>query len=140
MPQELPGLIAILSRRIVGEEDAGALAREVMDFVTRHLGRDYPWPGNVRELEQCVRNVMIRGEYHPAHMTRAGRSSPDDDLVGLIRGGSLSAEELLSRYCTHVYAQLGSYEAAARRLGLDRRTVKAKLDPELLQRLRDARE
>jgi transcriptional regulator with AAA-type ATPase domain len=139
-PQELPGLIAILSRRIVGEEDAGALAREVMDFVTRHLGRDYPWPGNVRELEQCVRNVMIRGEYHPAHMTRAGRSSPDDDLVGLIRGGSLSAEELLSRYCTHVYAQLGSYEAAARRLGLDRRTVKAKLDPELLQRLRDARE
>jgi DNA-binding NtrC family response regulator len=107
-----------------------------MDFATEHLGRDYPWPGNVRELEQCVRNVMIRGEYHPAHMTRVGQSSPDDDLAALIRSGALSAEELLSRYCTHVYAQLGSYEAAARRLGLDRRTVKAKLDPELLQRLR----
>jgi transcriptional regulator with PAS, ATPase and Fis domain len=101
-PQELPGLISILSRRIVGEEDADALAREVMNFVTRHLRRDYLWPGNVRELEQCVRNVMIRGEYHPAHMTRAGRSSPDDDLADLIRNGSLSAEELLSRYCTHV--------------------------------------
>jgi transcriptional regulator with AAA-type ATPase domain len=137
-PEELPGLISILSRRIVGEEDADALAREVMAFVTEHLGRDYPWPGNIRELEQCVRNVMIRGEYHPAHMTRVGQSSADDDLAGLIRGGSLSAEQLLRRYCTHVYAQLGSYEAAARRLGLDRRTVKAKIDPELLQRLRGA--
>jgi hypothetical protein len=35
-----------------------------------------------------------------------------------------------------VYARTGSFEAAGRRLGVDRRTVKAKIDPELLERLR----
>ena len=64
------------------------------------------------------------------------RPSDGDELAELLRRGSLSAEELLRRYCTQVYARTGSYEAAARRLGLDRRTVKAKVDPELLERLR----
>ena len=48
----------------------------------------------------------------------------------------LDADGLMSRYCTHVYARAGSYEEAARRLGIDRRTVKARVDPELLARLR----
>jgi hypothetical protein len=39
---------------------------------------------------------------------------------------------------TLVYSRTGSYEETARRLGLDRRTVKAKVDPELLGRLRGA--
>ncbi len=130
-PEELPGLISIITRRIVGEEDAAELTAEVVDFVRRHLGDAYPWPGNVRELEQCVRNVLVRGHYEPAGLERG-----DEDLAGLLRSGSLSADDLLRRYCTHVYAKTGSYEEAGRRLGLDRRTVKAKLDPELLARLR----
>jgi hypothetical protein len=40
----------------------------------------------------------------------------------------LSADELLARYAAHVYRLTGSYEAAARRIGLDRRTVKAKVE------------
>ncbi len=130
-PDELPGLVSLLARRIVGEEDAQALTREVVAFVDSHLGRDYPWPGNVRELEQCVRNVLIRGHYTPADLA----ADAADELPALLRGGALSADELLRRYCTHVYALVGSYEEAGRRLGLDRRTVKAKLDPELLARL-----
>jgi transcriptional regulator with AAA-type ATPase domain len=132
-PQELPGLISVLTRRIVGEPDAETLTREVVEFVTRELGREYPWPGNVRELEQCVRNVLIRGHYRAPEIPL---QTGDDELAELLRRGSLSAEELLRRYCTQVYAQTGSYEAAARRLGLDRRTVKARVDPELLERLR----
>jgi DNA-binding CsgD family transcriptional regulator len=42
----------------------------------------------------------------------------------------------LSRYVTVVYSRTGSYEETARRLGLDRRTVKAKVDAALLARLR----
>jgi hypothetical protein len=42
---------------------------------------------------------------------------------------------LLRRYCTLVYSQTGSYQETGRRLGLDRRTVKAKVDAELLRRL-----
>jgi transcriptional regulator with AAA-type ATPase domain len=132
-PDELPGLVSVLARRIVGEADAEVLTREVVDFVARELGPDYPWPGNVRELEQCVRNVLIRGHYQPPEIP--GRSG-GDELAALLRSGSLSADDLLRRYCTQVYAQTGSYEAAARRLGLDRRTVKARVDRELLERLR----
>ncbi len=39
----------------------------------------------------------------------------------------MTADELLSRYCTLVYRQTGSYEETARRLGIDRRTVKSKV-------------
>jgi len=42
--------------------------------------------------------------------------------------GKLTAEELLSHYCALVYERTGSYLEAARRLGLDRRTVKAKIE------------
>jgi hypothetical protein len=129
-PDELPGLISVITARIVGEEDAEELTGEVVDFVHRHLGRDYPWPGNVRELEQCVRNVLVRGHYSPAELSRG------DDVAELLRSGGLTADALLRHHCTHVYAQTGSFEEAGRRLGLDRRTVKAKLDPELLERLR----
>jgi DNA-binding CsgD family transcriptional regulator len=41
----------------------------------------------------------------------------------------MTADELLSRYCTLVYQMTGSYEETARRLNIDRRTVKAKLRP-----------
>ncbi len=51
--------------------------------------------------------------------------------------GRLSAEELLRRYCTLVYAATGSYVETARRLELDRRTVKAKVSVELLAEIRD---
>jgi hypothetical protein len=49
--------------------------------------------------------------------------------------GSLSADELLRRYCTLVYAETGSYQETGRRLGLDRRTVKDKVDANLLEQL-----
>jgi len=53
-------------------------------------------------------------------------------------GASLTAEELLRQYCTLVYAKLGSYEATAGQLGLDRRTVKSKIDRKLLAELKSS--
>ena len=133
-PDELRNLLQIISWRIVGPAESEGVADEVVTWIDRELGREYPWPGNVRELEQCVRNVLIRGEYRPAgvpHRTTA------DELCDAVVSGSLSADELLRQYTTRVYAQAGSYEEAARRLGLDRRTVKAKTDPELLERIKN---
>jgi transcriptional regulator with AAA-type ATPase domain len=132
-PQDLSNLLWVVSIRLVGEAEAESLVAEAERWIREELGADYGWPGNVRELEQCVRSVLIRREYQPA------RRAPDAtarDLFGAAEAGTLSAEELLRRYCTLVYAQTGSYEAAARRLGLDRRTVKAKVDRELLETLR----
>jgi len=132
-PDDLPQLVTVLCKRIVGPEEAESLAREVVSWIDRELGRSYGWPGNVRELEQCVRSVLVRGSYHPA--AQRGESGARD-LVELLRAGRVTADDLVRRYCTHVYAETRNYEETARRLGLDRRTVKAKVDPELLATLR----
>jgi DNA-binding NtrC family response regulator len=89
---------------------------------------DYTWPGNIRELEQCVRNVMIRREYRPAgdQVTRT-----DDRLLASLREGTLSLEALCRYYCTRVYERAGSYVETARRLKIDRRTVKKYVDTEV---------
>jgi DNA-binding NtrC family response regulator len=125
-PGELATLVLFLARRIVGEDEAVGLAREVETWIACHLGPGYAWPGNVRELEQCLRNVMIRGEYRPQELRAyaEGRAR----LARECTTGALTADELLTRYCTLVYAETQSYVETARRLGLDRRTVKARVD------------
>ncbi len=130
---ELADLTLVLARRLVGAEEASRLTDEVVAFVAREIGLDYGWPGNVRELEQCVRSVLVRGEYRPPGSADA---DADTDVAAALREGRIGAEELLRRYVTAVYARVGSYEETARRLGLDRRTVKARVDPALLERLR----
>ena len=128
---ELARLLRVLAGRIAGEDEADALARETEQFIDRNLPDDYPWPGNVRELEQCMRSVLVRGSYVPPRTSGGGGG----DLAAQLGEGTLSADDVMRRYCTLVYAKTGSYEEAARRLGIDRRTVKAKIDRELLEEL-----
>jgi len=120
-------LVVHLLRRIVGDEGP-SLANAIDTWIDEHLGADYQWPGNVRELEQCLRNVLIRGFYIPPQAGKQENRDRADQLASDMRDGALTAEEVLSQYCVLVYDQTGSYEATARRLALDRRTVKAKVD------------
>jgi hypothetical protein len=131
-PGELRNLVLFVSERVVGADEASDLADEVLACVDRDLGDDYAWPGNVRELEQCVRNVLVRKRYHPP---AAPPMSPGDELRSALDEGGVTAKELIRRYCTLVYASTRSYQEAARRLDLDRRTVKRNIDPDLLERL-----
>ena len=131
-PGTLRELVFYMARRVAGQESR-ELGREVLAWIEGNLGRDYAWPGNYRELEQCVKNVLIRRNYRPS---RTGPEDPVEELAQDVRAGRLPAETLLSRYVTLVYSRLGSYEETARQLGLDRRTVKAKVDAKLLARLR----
>ncbi len=134
-PSVLGELLLFIARRVVGE-DAEEFAAEVEAWIVQNLGRDYPWPGNIRELEQCVRNVLIRKEYRPPRP----RSRPAREAFArAASAGALTADELMRRYCTLVYAQTGNYQEAARRLQLDRRTVKSKIDERLLAQLSEAR-
>jgi DNA-binding NtrC family response regulator len=125
--------VRFLARRVAGEDEGESLAAETEAWIDAHLGPGYRWPGNVRELEQCVRNVMIRGEYRPPG---AGNPSARRRVADEVLTGALSADDLLRRYCTLVYADTGSYQETGRRLGLDRRTVREKIDPDLLAELR----
>ena len=132
-PEELHQLIMFIARREI-DEGAEELADEVIAWIDQTLGTDYAWPGNFRELEQCVRNVLIRRTYYPPKAPRT--DEPADELTRQLADGELTAEQMLSRYCTIVYARTGNYEETARRLQLDRRTVKAKIDMALLAEIR----
>jgi transcriptional regulator with AAA-type ATPase domain len=124
-PGELRTLLRAIARRVAGDEEAEAVAAEAEHWIDEHLGLDYPWPGNVRELEQCVRNLVIRGTYEPQGPTGRGARA---EFLAAVEAGALDADELLRRYCTWVYAQTGSYSETARRLGLDPRTARDRVD------------
>ncbi|MFO0005770.1 MAG: sigma-54-dependent Fis family transcriptional regulator, partial [bacterium] len=101
-----------LVRQIAGRicpDEQDQLATEVLNWISQNLPADYHWPGNIRELEQCVRNVLICGNYVPASRQRG----PSDDglpaeLQPLFRGMadlSLTADEVLQQYCRFAYRQ-----------------------------------
>lgn len=117
-PAVFGDLLLFLVRRAVGE-DAEACAAEVGDWIRGNMPANYTWPGNYRELEQCVRNVLIRRAYQPLES--------GDDFQARYQRGALTAEGVLEHYIRLVYRQTGSYEETARRVGLDRRTVKARV-------------
>jgi DNA-binding NtrC family response regulator len=127
-PDGLCELLLYMTKRAVGEE-ANQVLPEVEDWINTHLPRNYAWPGNYRELEQCVRNIVIRKSYRPAQ-TRANENASDkffDDF----REGRLKMAEVNAYYIAQIYRQTGSYEETARRVKLDRRTVKSKLQEHL---------
>ncbi|MEM1030062.1 MAG: sigma 54-interacting transcriptional regulator [Myxococcota bacterium] len=146
-PEELPQMVEALLVRMVG----GAAADQ-LDPVVAAIDRDVPigyaWPGNVRELEQCVRRVLLRGDATPTGWPD-GRPRPDASeppgslrsspppaggeagahpdrrlLLQLTEGATWPLDTLSAAYCRLVHAETGSYEAAARRLAIDWRTVK----------------
>lgn len=135
-PGAITELIRLIAERVAGA-DCKELAQEVEAWIAERLGDDYPWPGNIRELEQCVRNILVRREYWPQAAKTASDGGAPVWLAGVERG-ELTADDLVSRYCTAVYARLGSYEQTAQTLGLDRRTVRKKVDETLLARLKDS--
>jgi len=134
-PKVLENLVLFLARRVAGDE-AGSVASETLTWIAKSMPAAYPWPGNYRELEQCVRNVMVRKRYTPSLAETQPVAA--EDIFSDARAGTLTADDLLRRYCTLSYFRLGSYEAAAEQLALDRRTVKAKIDAVWMEKLRRA--
>jgi DNA-binding NtrC family response regulator len=126
-PGDLNSLLQFIAHRVAGNE-SDSLAKESAQWISKHLG-DYKWPGNIRELEQCVRNVMIRGQYWPRRSDELSQSENSTrQWLSDAESCRSSADDLLAHYCAWVYARLGSYDATARALGIDRRTVKNKVD------------
>lgn len=132
-PEELGELLRFVVGRIVGDADSPIVdraAEEVRRVVERELGPSYAWPGNFRELEQCARSVLLHGRYTPA--ARLPQPTKTEAWADLPAGAARPLEEVLERYVSWVFAETGSYLETARRLGVDRRTVKAKVDRRLV--------
>ena len=119
--RELDELICYIVVRLIGERDEALIGR-VREVIDTRLGSEYGWAGNVRELEQCVRRVILTGDYQPriVHAPRAAHIKLASDL----QEGELTVAELTARYCSLLYDRLGTYEAVAEHAGVDRRTVK----------------
>jgi len=120
-PAELDILLEHVVRRTLGEASPD-LTGSVRDIIERDLGRDYSWPGNVRELEQAVRRIILTRGYRGAAAPEP--SDLPENLHRAIDNESLDAQGLLAAYCAVLHQRHGTYEAVARRTGLDRRTVK----------------
>jgi transcriptional regulator with AAA-type ATPase domain len=127
-PRELSVLTKTLVGRMLGGDASRAAAIE--ERILESVGDRYAWPGNIRELEQCIRNVLVRGHYQPTAEATTPLHAADGygQLVERMRKAAITADELVTRYCQLDYAQTGNFQATGRRLRLDRRTVKAKLD------------
>ena len=90
------------------------------------------------EIVERMRVALASASEAEKSAVMATTDQESETFANQARAGLLTADELLGRYVTVVYSRTGSYEETARRLGLDRRTVKAKVDALLLARLRGA--
>lgn len=118
--EELRHLVQHIATNVAGPSEADDVARDVLRVIRQRLGSGYAWAGNFRELEQCVRSVLVRGDYTPAAIVPAAEHAA-------VLEGSMTEEQLLRWYTSLVYRQSGSYQEVARRLGIDRRTVRARI-------------
>lgn len=121
-PAEMDNLLGSILTRLAGKttDREQQLVKRVLK---RDLGPDHAWPGNVRELEQAVKRIILTGHYQVKN--NDARMLNDADRLGKgLKEGLLSAESLVTGYCTLLYKSLGSYEEVSRRTQLDRRTVK----------------
>ena len=145
-PEDLLELTRFIARRLLVElpDEADSLASEAVRWVEQHFGNSYDWPGNIRELEQCVRNVLIRKSYKPSR--RIALQRPDaiplhsmrgtDEFVRSMLAGEMTLDEVSVHYASLVYAQVGRYDLVSHRLGVDWRTLKNKLNYDLISKFR----
>jgi transcriptional regulator with PAS, ATPase and Fis domain len=132
-PEDLELLVGHIAARLVEPDEVEDVQQHTCAVIEKSLGRSYAWPGNIRELEQCVRSILVRGRYEPASMAPTqsdGRSA----LAQSFLSGEFNADELLDVYITLLFERTQSYSDVGRRLGIDRRTVKARVNPKLLDR------
>jgi two-component system, NtrC family, response regulator HydG len=97
---------------------------EVMELFRRH-----PWPGNVRELENAIERALVLGRDSAIHI----EDLPDDLRQSLLTSPGpehvrLMADMEREQIIKALRAAGGNKTAAARLLGLDRKTLYRKLE------------
>ncbi len=116
-------------------EDIPLLVRHFVDGLVRKLDlpppqvheadllrlMDHPWPGNVRELRNLVERCLLLG-LTPGECLVPGGARPEEDA------DDLRLATLVKRHILRVLRlENGNKSAAARRLGIGRKTLERKL-------------
>lgn len=114
-PDELLMLVRALLSSLLG--DVSRYEDLVMSTLNTHIPDRYMWPGNVRELAQRVRQIVLTGQVHDLATT------PTRSWWQQAQHEPISLERLNALYCHALYESLGSYQAVAKKVGADRRTV-----------------
>lgn len=119
-PEELATSIRYICRKLFGAVGADTLSPQILDTLQKQIPKGYTWPGNFRELEQAVRNIIVRGEYHPLPASTKATFSIEE----IYQQTNLDLLQWNQLYAKKAYENLGSYRKAAQQLGVDQRTLK----------------
>ncbi len=134
LPIALPPLrergsdVFLLANRFAAKfaEEQGRKPPRFTDRALEALAR-YDWPGNVRELENIVQRLVVMNDaetFHVADLPAVMRRRPPRE-GGLER----TLAEVEADHIRRVLARLeGNKSAAARSLGIDRKTLRKKLE------------
>jgi DNA-binding NtrC family response regulator len=123
--RDRPGDVAALARHFMAQAVA-ELGMPAIDLDEARLQwlREQPWPGNVRELRNVIERAVLLGEWP--------RAGPAAHAVRATRAGAYPVEWTLEQVKqVHmrrvVDAHGGNKSAAARQLGVSRKTLERKL-------------
>lgn len=130
--RERSGDVSLLAHHFVMEfREKHGMPVEGLRERTRALLETYPWPGNVRELRNVIERAVIvarSGWIEPSHLPPYLQGNPDagDPTITLPVG--TTAAEAEKQLILKTLEYVGNNKAeAARRLGLDVKTIRNKL-------------
>jgi len=124
---EIENMVRYIAEKFSDSHEADSLTNESMEWISKQMPPNYDWPGNFRELEQCVRNVMVHGEYYPHQQNTA----PSENLPNWLHNslnGRLSLNELCAAYIHQEYQRSPQLAEVGLRLKIDPRTVRKYLN------------
>ena len=130
--RERPEDVALLTQHFLkGFNAKHELAVEGVSEAALSLLRDFSWPGNVRELRNVVERASIlarAGWIEPSHLPPYVREPPAEAQGNFVLPPDVTAAEAERRLILETLERVSYNKAeAARRLGLDVKTIRNRL-------------
>ncbi len=123
-PEDIDRLADHTLRSIAAREEE---ARRVLSIGARRMLRAHPWPGNVRELCNVLERAVLLAESERIEAEHLDLMKPVMEPVR-IEAGSERLEEVERAHIRAVLSRCnGNQSEAARRLGIARNTLRARL-------------